>query len=187
MSLLLLTLIGCPMAKDDTAGPETGDTADTGEAPPAMLPSDFPATLTETLGCGDIEMDAYDPDQTVRIHVVAGLHLVADACASGPQSVDVALPETAVHVVAEVGTNVSVYACTDDVDAEPVVTRDWSVTAGTVTFDVTAIDSEDCEGSPLADATVTLTDVLFEPYDGGDGAVTVSSATFTSRVGWIPG
>lgn len=176
----------------DTDSGDTGDTGDTGETapPPDLLPADFPESVTEDGGCGDVYIYARDASDTVMVDFAAwDLGIAATACLEGPQSVVISLPDAAVTMTAVLGEHVSAFACSDVIVEEPVVIRKWTATAGTLTLDVTPLEGANCEEewSRYGNATLTLDDVVFTPDDGGEGEVTVDTATWQAFVGWMPG
>ena len=145
--------------------PGDGDPGDGDGDPSPMLPEDFPDSLTEITGCGDVSIYAIDPMGTAALYF-SGAELVAMAHEMNmPLDRVSELPSPDVSLRVVLGSDLG-EVCTDT-GPGPTITQEWTAVSGTVSLGVVPFGMAEPWEAP-ADATLELTDVTFE----GGGART---------------
>jgi len=148
---------------------------------PATLEEGFEADLTEvcaarSLGDDDVSLYAADPGATVKLWVyLEGVLGGLDPATSSDQALAVG---DGAEISVTTGENLR-EGCSD-LAMNEVQDLHYAATSGTL--DV-ALDPYDDDGEPTWLATVTLTDVVLEPEEGGD-AVDLTEFTFDAVEIW---
>lgn len=191
--MLFLTLLACNPETDDTADTtdtadtsDTGDTVDSTDTGVEVLPDDFEAELGgPSGGCSDVTMYSANTGDTVALFFQSSGQARA-ACEAGTPLVSTwTLPDAAVTLRVEQGSELASNMCDDAPMGTPEVRRTWNPTSGTLTLTLQPDPDGQCS-DVSADAELVLTDVVFTADDGA-GAVTAEALTLTAHVGWLPG
>jgi len=168
---------------------DTGDLCDeVSDCAQSPLPADdFMSALPWAGGCGDVTLYAMPTDGTMEVVLwIAGVCQEAHDAAA-PIERTYTLPDTAVRLDLNIGTNVSDATCDDVLEWENPMTVEHTIaaSAGTLTMTVTP-DGEAQPWSVPAIVTLTLSDVVFTDATGCTS--TISSYTWSDvYVGWFPG
>ena len=168
---------------------DTGDLCDeTNACANSPLPADdFMSELPWSGGCGDVTLYAMPTDGTMEVVLwISGVCQEAYD-SGGTLTRTYELPDAAVNLNLNIGSNVSDVTCDDVLEWENPMTVTHSIAAssGTVTLTATP-DGEPQPWSVPSVVSVTLNDVVFTDATGCSS--TVSSFTWTDvYVGWFPG
>ncbi|PRP98091.1 hypothetical protein ENSA5_30760 [Enhygromyxa salina] len=169
----------------DTGSTAPGDGDGDGDGDPGSpaLPEDFPASLTNAGGCGDVYIAVTNDEGTVGL-LFNGSELAATAHEMGETQIrESVLPSPDVNLRAAIGTLLD-DGCNDTGDG-PQIEHEWTAVSGTVTLTVVPQGMAEPWAMP-ADATLELTNVTFE----GEGLEPVVVDSWTVEdvyVGWLPG
>ena len=143
---------------DSDADTDT-DADDTGDPPFAVrdtLPDDYLALLTQTLACSDTWMHLYSEDGTIGLTAYIGG--VVSASEGEDHNAVKNLPDESAYVMLEVGGNIPINWCTDDMSTDRIVSNTWLANYGTLTMYVEALATPES----LQRGHFTLSDVDFD-------------------------
>jgi hypothetical protein len=138
--------------------------------------------LPASEGCADVYLDAGSADGAVRVRFdVDG---AMEAAYSGTTSQSWSADDPAIDLVLEQGHNLDDAMCTDFFPSwlgRPRVSRTWVPISGSVALELAPGSGEFAECGSLADAVLTLDDVVFQSPDGDE--VTLDHLEVAERVG----
>jgi hypothetical protein len=194
--LVAVAMAGCyevgPLSSGSGAPDADSDSDSDTDWP--ILEGGFSQDITFSSGCGDVYMYGSGPygEGEVALFFQTADRWALEMYESGEDSWSevFVLPTAAIDLTAQLGLDLTAYACNDVMQDEPEVWRTYSAISGVATLNLTATSDEWSEWNVPAHASLYLSDVVFAPSDGGPGAPVPLGELLMAgdtNVGWFPG
>lgn len=153
---------------------------------PEAPPTDIAPLLTQTQGCADVLLFAYDADGTWLLRFQRD-GLLEEMYATGDtgESETGSLPDEEVTLTLSRGSGLEQVPC-NDVATDETVEETFTATAGAYRLALVTTSETWEPWSMPGEADLRLTDVVFTSEADGE-EVGVSSLTIAESVGWLPG